>query len=69
MEGKYYFSSMAKTTFVPNDQLWFHQPEVQARIRRAEEELASGRSTRTETPAQAQAFLDSLKKRPHRWRR
>ena len=41
--------------------LWFHHPEMQARIRQAEEETASGRSTRTETPEQAQAFLDSLK--------
>lgn len=46
------------------EQLWFHHPEMRARIRRAEEELASGRSTRTETPAQAQAFLDSLKRKP-----
>lgn len=48
---------------VPKDQLWFHHPEMQARIARAEEELASGRSTRTETPEQAQAFLDGLKKK------
>jgi|SRR6185295_1126249 len=48
---------------VPKDQLWFHHPEMQARIARAEAELASGRSTRTETPEQAQAFLDGLKKR------
>jgi hypothetical protein len=52
------------TTLVPDDQLWFHHPEMQARIRRAEEEFASGRSTRTETPAEAQAFLDNLKKKP-----
>ena len=51
-------------TLVPNDQLWFHHPEMQARVRRAEEEIASGRSTRTETPDEAQAFLDSLKKEP-----
>jgi hypothetical protein len=44
------------TLLVPNDQLWFHQPEVQVRIRRAEEDIASGRSTRAETPAEAQAF-------------
>jgi hypothetical protein len=53
---------------VPNDQLWFHQPEMQARIRRAEEDFAAGRSTRTETPAQAQALLDSLKKKPRQRR-
>jgi AbrB family looped-hinge helix DNA binding protein len=56
---------LVPATLVPNDQLWFHQPEMQARIRRAEEEIASGGSTRTETPAEAQAFLDSLKTKPH----
>jgi AbrB family looped-hinge helix DNA binding protein len=55
---------LVPATLVPNDQLWFHQPEVQARIRRAEEEIASGRSTRTGTPAQAQGILDSLKTKP-----
>jgi mRNA interferase MazF len=44
------------------DQLWFHNPEVAERIARAEEELATGRSTRTETPDEAQAFLDDLKR-------
>lgn len=65
MEGRRYLPSMAAKstkTLVPKDQLWFYHPEVQARVRRAEEEFASGRSTRTETPAEAQAFLDSLKK-------
>lgn len=52
------------STLVPNDQLWFHHPEMQARVRRAEEEIASGGSTRTETPAEAQDFLDSLKTKP-----
>jgi hypothetical protein len=51
-------------TFVPNDHLWVHHSDMQARIRRAEEEIASGRSTRTETPAEAQVFLDSLKNDP-----
>jgi AbrB family looped-hinge helix DNA binding protein len=55
---------LVPATLVPNDQLWFHHPEMQARVRRAEEEIASGRSTRTETPAEAQAFLDSLKTKP-----
>jgi hypothetical protein len=55
-------------TLVPNDQLWFHQPEMQARIRRAEEDFAAGRSTRTETPAQAQGLLDSLKRKPRQRR-
>jgi AbrB family looped-hinge helix DNA binding protein len=57
---------LVPATLVPNDQLWFHQPEIQARIRRAEEEIASGQATRTETPAEAQAFLDSLKTKARR---
>jgi AbrB family looped-hinge helix DNA binding protein len=56
---------LVPATLVPNDQLWFHHPEMQARVRRAEEEIASGASTRTETPAEAQAFLDSLKAKPN----
>src|SRR5436305_11730167 len=59
---------LVPATLVPNDQLWFHQPEMQARIRRAEEDFAAGRSTRTETPAQAQALLDSLKRKPRQRR-
>ncbi len=54
---------LVPATLVPNDQLWFHHPEMQARIARAEEDFALGRATRTETPEQAQAFLDSLKTR------
>ena len=53
---------LVPATLVPNDQLWFHHPEMQARIRRAEGEVTAGGSTRTETPAEAQDFLDSLKK-------
>jgi AbrB family looped-hinge helix DNA binding protein len=49
-------------SLVPRDQLWFHHPEMQERIGRAESDFAAGRSTRTETPEEAQAFLDSLKK-------
>jgi bifunctional DNA-binding transcriptional regulator/antitoxin component of YhaV-PrlF toxin-antitoxin module len=52
---------LVPATLVPNDQLWFHQPEMQARLGRAEEEIAAGRVTRTATPAEAQAFLDRLK--------
>ncbi len=54
---------LVPATLVPNDQLWFHQPEVQARLHRAEAEIAAGRATRTEAPAEAQALLDGLKKR------
>jgi len=53
-------------SLVPNDQLWFHHPEMQARVARAERDFAEGRSTRTKTPEEAQAFLDSLKQRSNR---
>jgi bifunctional DNA-binding transcriptional regulator/antitoxin component of YhaV-PrlF toxin-antitoxin module len=59
---------LVPATLVPNDQLWFHPPEMQGRIRRAEDEIASGGATRTETPAEAQAFLDSLKRESRRRR-
>lgn len=52
---------LVPATLVPNDQLWFHHAEMQARVTRAEEDFAQGRSTRTETPEEAQAFLDRLK--------
>lgn len=54
---------LVPATLIPNDQLWFHHPEMQARIARAEDDFKAGHFTRTETPEQAQAFLDSLKKK------
>ncbi|MCP4664519.1 MAG: AbrB family transcriptional regulator [bacterium] len=56
---------LTPATLIPNDQLWFHHPEVQARVNRAERDFAAGRSTRTETPEEAQELLDSLKEQPH----
>jgi AbrB family looped-hinge helix DNA binding protein len=55
---------LVPASLVPNDQLWFHHPEMQARIARAEEDFASGHATRTDTPDQAQTLLDSLKDAP-----
>jgi AbrB family looped-hinge helix DNA binding protein len=52
---------LVPAALVPKDQLWFHHPEMQERIGRAESDLAAGRSTRTKTPEEAQAFLDTLK--------
>ena len=52
---------LSPASLIPSDQRWFHHPEMQARIDRAEEDFAQGRSNRTETPEQAQAFLDGLK--------
>jgi hypothetical protein len=51
---------------MPNDQLWFHHPEMQTRVARAERDFVEGRSTRTQTPEEAQALLDSLKQLSNR---
>lgn len=53
---------LVPASLVPNDQLWFHHPGMQARIARAEKDFAEGRAARTETPEEAQALLDSLKR-------
>lgn len=52
---------LVPASLVPRDQLWFHHPEVRERLTEAEDDFAAGRSTRTETPEEAQAFLDALK--------
>ncbi|HWN42195.1 MAG TPA: AbrB/MazE/SpoVT family DNA-binding domain-containing protein [Thermoanaerobaculia bacterium] len=57
---------LVPATLVPNDQLWFHHPDIQARVAQAERDFAEGRSTRTRTPEEAQALLDSLKQNPGR---
>lgn len=56
--------STVLATSMPRDQLWFNHPEMRARIARAERDFAEGRSIRTHTLAEAQAFLDGLKNLP-----
>ena len=56
---------LVPAALVPKDQLWFHHPDIQARVAKAERDFAEGRSTRTQTPEEAQALLDSLKQRPN----
>jgi bifunctional DNA-binding transcriptional regulator/antitoxin component of YhaV-PrlF toxin-antitoxin module len=46
---------------VPRDQLYFHTPEMQARITRAEQSFTEGTSTRTHSEKETIAFLDRLK--------
>jgi len=53
---------LVPAALVPKDQLWFHHPEVQARIAEAEADFREGRFVRTSTPEEAQAYLDSLKR-------
>jgi len=57
---------LVPAALVPRDQLWFHHPEMQRRIRRAEADIAEGRSTVTTTAAAAQALLDGAKGRRRR---
>ena len=36
---------LVPASLVPKDQLWFYHPEMQGRIRKAEESIAAGRGT------------------------
>ena len=60
---------LVPATLVPNDQLWFHHPKMQRRIRKAEADVAEGRTQVTRTVAEAQALLDDFKGRRRRPRR
>ena len=60
---------LVPAALVPRDQLWFHHPEMQGRIRKAEADLAEGRTKATRTVAEAKALLDRFKgkrRRPSR---
>lgn len=59
---------LVPAALVPRNQLWFHHPAMQARIRKAEAAVAEGRTTVTRTAAGAQALLDSFKARKRRAR-
>jgi AbrB family looped-hinge helix DNA binding protein len=52
---------LVPAALVPRDPLWFHHPEMQRRIRKAEADLAAGRTRVTHSAEEAQALLDSLK--------
>jgi AbrB family looped-hinge helix DNA binding protein len=60
---------LVPAALVPREQLWFHHPEMQGRLRQAEADLAAGRTRVTETVAEAQALLDSSKGKRRRPRR
>jgi AbrB family looped-hinge helix DNA binding protein len=60
---------LVPAALVPRDQLWFHHPEMQSRIRKAEADLAEGRTKVTTTAAAAQALLDGAKGRRRKPRR
>ena len=54
---------LVPAVLVPRDQLYFHTPEMRARLSRAEASFENGTSTRTNGEEETQAFLDSLKSR------
>ena len=60
---------LVPAALVPRDQLWFHHPEMQRRIRKAETDLAEARTKVTHSAEEAQALLDSFKSRRPRRRR
>lgn len=59
---------LVPAALVPRDQLWFHSPRMQRRIRKAESDIAEGRTNVTHTAEQAQALLDSFKRKRRRRR-
>lgn len=50
---------------IPKDQIWFYHPEMQERVREAEADMASGRTTRVRTPAELTTRLAQLKGESH----
>ena len=52
-----------------SDQGWFHHPEMQRRIRKAETDLTQGRTWVTHSVEEAQALLDRFKRKRRRRRR
>lgn len=60
---------LVPATLLPRDQLWFHHPEMQRRIRKAEADVAQGRTQVTHSVEEAQTLLDSFKSKGRRGRR
>ena len=60
---------LVPAALVPRDQLWFHHPAMQRRMRKAEADVADGRTRVTRTVAGAQTLLDTFKGKRRRPRR
>ncbi len=56
---------LVPAALVPKDQLWFHHPEMQRRVARAEADLAAGRVSKM-AAGEVQAYLDELKPQKRR---
>ena len=54
---------LVPSELVPRDQLYFHTPEMRARVAEAEASFSDGTSRRTSGEDETQAYLDSLKAR------
>ena len=52
---------LVPASIIPKDQLWFHHPDVRARISEAEADIGNGRVTSASNPEEAQRVLDSFK--------
>jgi AbrB family looped-hinge helix DNA binding protein len=59
---------LVSAALVPRDQLWFHHPDIQRRVRKAEEDLVKGRTKVTHSADEAQALLNSFKGKRRRGR-
>ena len=53
---------LVPAALIPRDQLWFRHPEMQQRLVQAEADFREGRSSTAETPEEAEALLDKMKK-------
>ena len=60
---------LVPAALVPRDQLWFHHPAMQRRVREAEADVAAGRTTVTRTVEEVLSLLNGLKKARSRRRR
>lgn len=60
---------LVPAALVPRYQLWFHHPQMQRRIRKAEADLAKGRTHVTRSVEEAEALLDRFKSKRPRGRR
>lgn len=60
---------LVPAALVPRDQLWFHHKEMQRRVRKAEADVAEGRTNVTHSVEEAQALLESFKGKRPRGRR
>jgi len=57
---------LVPAALVPKDQLWFYHPEMQERVRKAEEEIAASKVSGTRGATGARIFLEGLRKKPRR---